>query len=386
MSSIWKGVSCAGFLSAKAIRNRGAFGSFLIVRVKQRDPLVVLEPTTSSADVDELKVRLASLKADVAVFEAILENADHIEVVADAKFDDQDLMDRADARFHSQRERIKSHIRSQRELVIQREQEIREVNARLKYNTTALDIVREQIQISKKLLKLKLTNRMEHLAILREEVVLSGRLEEDDAALPRTRAAKNEAQARMKAIEIGFREEAQKELEKAQRGIKELSRRLLKYEDSLYRTVLRSPVDGTIKTLNAFTVGGVIRPGSTVVEVVPADDLLIVEARLPPQDIAYVQPGQTAVVRLTSVDAMRFGDLSGEVMQVSPDTLVTKDGVPFYKVRIKTERSYFQNGEFRHDLFPGMQVQCSIQTGSRTVLEYLFEPYMVSLKGAMSER
>ena len=355
-------------------------------RVKQRDPLVVLEPTTSSADVDELKVRLASLKADVAVFEAILENADHIEVVADAKFDDQDLMDRADARFHSQRERIKSHIRSQRELVIQREQEIREVNARLKYNTTALDIVREQIQISKKLLKLKLTNRMEHLAILREEVVLSGRLEEDDAALPRTRAAKNEAQARMKAIEIGFREEAQKELEKAQRGIKELSRRLLKYEDSLYRTVLRSPVDGTIKTLNAFTVGGVIRPGSTVVEVVPADDLLIVEARLPPQDIAYVQPGQTAVVRLTSVDAMRFGDLSGEVMQVSPDTLVTKDGVPFYKVRIKTERSYFQNGEFRHDLFPGMQVQCSIQTGSRTVLEYLFEPYMVSLKGAMSER
>ncbi|MEQ8192993.1 MAG: HlyD family efflux transporter periplasmic adaptor subunit, partial [Rhodospirillales bacterium] len=152
------------------------------------------------------------------------------------------------------------------------------------------------------------------------------------------------------------------------------------------RTVLRSPVDGVVKTLYVTTIGGVLKAGSTVVDIVPAGDRLIVEAKLPTQDIGYVRRGQQAQVKLASIDAMRFGNLPGKVVNVSPDTLVTKEGLPFYKVRIETEGDHFQRGDLRYQLYPGMQVMTNIQTGQRTVLEYLLDPFLRSFDEAMLER
>ena len=97
-------------------------------------------------------------------------------------------------------------------------------------------------------------------------------------------------------------------------------------------------------------------------------------------------PGQVAKVTLASGDAIRFGRLEGRVMSISPDTLVTKDNVPYYKVRVETERGYFERGDARYLLVPGVQVICSIQTGQRTVLEYILDPFMGAFRAAMQER
>ena len=99
-------------------------------------------------------------------------------------------------------------------------------------------------------------------------------------------------------------------------------------------------------------------------EIVPGEDRLVIEARLPTQDIGYVQAGQKTFVKLASADAVRFDALIGEVTNVSPDTLVTSEGVPFYKVRIETDADHF-GGDLRYNLFPGMQVVASIHTGRR---------------------
>ena len=355
-------------------------------RVRRGQPLVVLEPTTSGADVDELKVRLTSHRVRIAILKGSLAGAGEPKFPRDLVAGEPALVKQARGLFHARRKRIENQTQVQREQIVQRQQEMKEVRVRLRNNAIGLELVREQIGISKKLLKLNLTNRMTHLSLLREESSLKGGIEEDNAVLPRLEAAQNEARARLKAIETGFQEEAHEELEKVNRGFKEHSQRIRKFEDSLRRTVLRAPMDGTVKSLYVFTEGGVIRAGGTVLDIVPAGDLLIVEARLPPQDIGYVRTGQPVLVQLASGDAARFGNLAGEVTHVSPDTIVTQEGVPFYKVRIRTERAYFQRGELRYDLFPGMQVQCSIQTGTRTVLEYLVEPYVSSFKDAMRER
>jgi len=112
----------------------------------------------------------------------------------------------------------------------------------------------------------------------------------------------------------------------------------------------------------------------------------VIEAKLPAQDVGYVAPGQLAMVTLASGDAIRFGRLKGRVMSISPDTLVTKDNVPYYKVRVETERDYFERRSARYSLVPGVQVICSIQTGRRSVLEYILDPFLGAFRAAMQER
>jgi adhesin transport system membrane fusion protein len=113
---------------------------------------------------------------------------------------------------------------------------------------------------------------------------------------------------------------------------------------------------------------------------------LIIEARLATQDIGFVRAGQEATVRLTATDAMRFDNLTGEVVAVSPDTLTAEDGRPFYRVRIATKRDHFLRGAVRYDLFPGMEVSTSIHTGERTVMEYLLDPFLSARGEALRER
>ncbi len=110
------------------------------------------------------------------------------------------------------------------------------------------------------------------------------------------------------------------------------------------------------------------------------------ESQLPVQDVGYVHPGQMATVKLASADAVRFGSLEGEVTLVSPDAAEADDGTPYYKVRIETERDYFEHRSARYRLVPGVAVLCSIRTGSRSVLEYILDPFLGGVQSALRER
>lgn len=355
-------------------------------RVEAGQPLIELEQTQSGADVQELKIRLRSLLADISRLRAEIAGKDSVEFPPALANAEPNLVKQAKNMFETRKSRKNGQIRAQADAIRQRELEIKEVQARRESARKSLKLITEQIEISEKLLAKELTNRMLHLNLLKEAADLRGRIDEAEAALPRLRAALGEARANMETIRASFREEAQTELDKATREMDELSQRVRKSEDSLNRTTLRAPVDGIVKTLHVFSVGGVVRAGSTVVDIVPADDRLIIEAQLPPQDIGYVRAGQAAKVTLASGDAAKFGDLKGTVDRVSPDTLVTEDGRPYYKVRISTTKSFFEDGKLRYDLFPGMQVVASIQTGSRTIMEYILDPLVGRMHDALRER
>lgn len=354
--------------------------------VEEGQPLVSLAPTQSDADVQELAVRIRSLKADVARLEAEAAG------MAEPKFPDDLLLESATLvrqttdLFKARRNRIENELAGQRELVIQNEQMMREISARIETYRNRIKFVQEQIKISEELLKEELTNRMLHLNLLKEEADLKGKTAEDTAALSRADAAARAARLRLAGIRDGYQQDVRAELEGKRRELGEMSNRVEKYADSLRRTVVRSPVAGVVKTLRVVTVGGVIKAGDTVVDIVPGGDRLIVEAKLPVQDIGYVQSGQTAVIQLASTDAVRFGTLHGEVIHVAPDTLETKSGVPYYRVRIATERDRFERGGARYQLVPGVQVTCSILTGTRSVLEYILDPFLRSAQTALRER
>lgn len=355
-------------------------------QVEKGQKLIVLEPTQSGADVGEIRVRLLSLTVEIARLEAEAAGIEAPRFSDDLLTNSPRIVKQTLERFYSRQKAKQSRIDSQRQAIAQRSQEIKEIGARIRNLKESLKLMDEQIAISDELMKMDLTNRYNHLDLLKEASSIRGRKEEDTAALQRAKSALKEAEANMEGIHTAFMEEAGKELEAARLSFNELSQREQKFEDNLARTVLRSPVDGVIKTLHVSTVGGVLRAGQTVVDVVPLDDRLIVEARLPTEDIGYVASGQQVLIKLASADAMRFGGLDGTVTNVSPDTLVTEEGAPYYKVRIETENDRFQHGDLQYRLFPGMQVIASIRTGKRTVVEYLAGPFLNSLSEAMGER
>jgi adhesin transport system membrane fusion protein len=355
-------------------------------RVSEDQPLIVLAPTSSSADVSELQVRLTSLRIDIHKYEALLNNLDKPVYEDDLLRDNATGVQQSVRSFETARKRLQDDLEKQKQTIAQRESAIEEVKTRIRNRQRNLGILSEQVKISDSLLVDNLTNRMKHLDLLKEQSTLSGSIEEDKATQATAEAALQEAYATMRSIRSTFDAENRKALDEARLSLNELSQRMGKFKDSFNRTTIRSPVDGVVKTIHVATLGGVVKAGEPVVDIVPENDRLIIEAKLQTSDIGYIQEGQPAMVRLASAEANRFGGLKGEVIAVSPDTLLTPDNKPFYKVRIATDRNYFESHSIRYNLFPGMQVIANIHTGTRTVVEYLLNPYLSRLSDAMHER
>ncbi len=355
-------------------------------KVKAGEPLLVLAPTQSSADVGELKERIIGLEIEIARLEALREGSARPVFPETIQADYPRLIDQAVNRFRATLDTHNSEVARQAAAVTQRRQEINEIETRIKNSRASLNLVAEQVKISEGLLERDLTNRFLHLDLLKEQGQLEGQVSQDEASLERARAGVREEEAALDSIRKLFVEENETALEEARLNLRELTQRISKFRDSLDRTVVRSPVDGTVKTLHVVTIGGVIRPGEPVADIVPAGDKLIIEAQLATQDIGYVQPGQRARVKLASADAVRFGALDGEVIGISPDTIEDDQGMPFYKVRIATEADHFARGDLRYNLFPGMQVIADVQTGSRTVLRYIVDPLVANMDDAFRER
>ncbi|MEE2746724.1 MAG: HlyD family type I secretion periplasmic adaptor subunit [Pseudomonadota bacterium] len=349
-------------------------------------PLVELESTATGADVTENIAMIHSLKVEVA--RLVAESKGRKRVVFNEKLVKQNpgLVEEALNLFASRRDRLSNELASQKGFISQRKEEIQEISARVRNSKNTLNLLSEQIGISDQLLKEELTNRYKHLSLLREASALKGSVEEGQAALERAKYALTQARVNLQRIQNRYDEETRTALEAARRQLGELEPRLTKFRDNLKRTTLRSPVSGIVKTVYVATIGGVIAPGASVVDIVPVDDRLVIEARLRPQDIGFVQTGQNAMIKLASSDALRFDKLEGKVVTVSPDTVSAPGGQPFYRVRIETQRDHFKRGIMKYSLFPGMQVFVSIHTGERTVMEYLMDPFLGSLGDALTER
>ncbi|WP_242012250.1 HlyD family type I secretion periplasmic adaptor subunit [Pseudodesulfovibrio cashew] len=366
-------------------------------------PLIELEATASDSTVEELNVRVASLKVEMLRLEAESRwfdgggkesvspmAVDPFEVTpvfpGELGKDAPDMVAQAKELYNARRERFVNDIKAQEEQIKQRQQDIKEITARIRNQQQNLKYVREQIKISEGLLKDKLTTRYKHLGFLKEESSLVSRIEEDRAALDRSRSMLSSAREALAQISNQFHEQVQSDLRRARRELLEFSQRLRKMSDSLQRTVIRSPANGIVKTVYIMGEGEVVQPGMTVLDIVPADDKLVIEAHLPLGDIGYVQVGQPASVRLATGDARMFGNLTGSVRRISPDAITTPEGGTYYRVLVETESDHFQKGSRKYQLYPGMRLLVAIKTGERTVMEYLVYPYFDTLYHGLHER
>lgn len=391
-----------------------------VVEVGQ--PLIELEATASDSTVEELNIRVNSLQTEISRLEAESRWFDSPTVYGDADDNATNplaeeqtqpvvagklivdpysveltfskeveeasprLVAHARELYDARRDRFINDVNAQKEKIKQREQDIQEIEARIRNLRQNLKYVREEIAISEDLLKEKLTSRYKHLSFLKEESTLISKIQEDTAALARSKSMLIAATEQVEQISNSFHEEVQESLRKSRRELLEFSQRLRKMSDNLERTVIRSPANGIVNSIYIMGEGEVVQPGMTVLDIVPAGDKLVIEAHLALGDIGYVQVGQPATVKLATGDARMFGNLEGVVKHISPDAITKPEEGTYYRVLVETESARFEKDGLRYQLYPGMRLLVGIKTGERTVMEYLMYPYFDTLYHGLHER
>lgn len=297
-----------------------------------------------------------------------------------------DLMGSEQATFGARRAENETSLRAHREQIKQREQVIKELKASRRAIFTDLRLARQELKMSSDLLEEGLTAKIEHLKRVREVKRLEGQLGVLKPSIPRANAALAEARERLSEETQKARRKALEELTKVEQGIARTVEFLVRANDQVRRAEIRSPIEGIVKNLRYHTIGGVVRPGEPIMEIVPTEQNLIIEVKLDPVDRGYIKVGHPALVKITSYEFIRYGGLDGKVTHVAADANTDSDGNPYFRVYVETEKSYLGETEGSLPIIPGMQAMVDLHTGTRSVMEYMLRPVLKLKHEAFRER
>jgi len=353
--------------------------------VKEGDPLVQLDLASGGTNLDELQVRLDS---ELLVRARLVAEAEGGEIAfpQDVAGRRPTLVAAQRQAFEARRRELASTLDVMREQVKQKQLETEELSAKRTAVSRNFNLAKERLKMSKSLLAEGLTAKMEHLELEAEVENLDGEMRSLEPSIPKAKAAVQEARQRLRESEIRFRREAQDELGKVEQNVARIQELLLEAQEQGSRAEIKSPIDGVVKNMLYNTIGGVVRPGEPILEIVPTADNLVVDAKLNPTERGFIRAGQKAVVKISTYDFARYGGLDGEVVRVSPDTSTDENGAPFFKVVVRTDRNYLGRDENDLPITPGMQATVDIHTGQKSVLDYLVRPVLKLRHEAFRER
>ena len=290
------------------------------------------------------------------------------------------------ALYESRQQRLHSEQRTLREQLIQKQQEQAEFLAKQQQYRSSLGLIQQELNMSTPLVASGAISAVEVLRLRRSLVEVRGALDATTQALPRAEAAANEMQSRIEQSVLAFRAEAFKNLNEARTQWQKITASSVAIQDRVSRTTVTSPVKGIIKQLKINTIGGVVQPGSDILEIVPLEDKLLIEARVRPQDVAFLHPGQNAMVKFNAYDYTIYGGLKANLELISADTIVDKDGRSFYLIQVRTDKSHLGSDEHPLLIIPGMIATVDIITGEKSVLDYLLKPVLKARAEALRER
>lgn len=289
--------------------------------------------------------------------------------------------------YVSRRQQLHDEVGGLQEQLIQRQQELREFTSKQAQYRQQLGLQRQEINMSEPLVAQGAVSPVEVLRLKRAEVETRGQLDATTLAIPRAESAIKEVQRKIDETRGKFRSEALTQLNEARTDLNKAQATGKALEDRVSRTLVTSPVRGIVNKMLVNTIGGVIQPGSDLLEIVPLDDTLLVEAKIRPQDIAFLHPGQEATVKFTAYDYTIYGGLKAKLEQIGADTITDEDKkTTYYVIKLRTERSHLGTDEKPLLIIPGMVASVDIITGKKTVLSYLLKPIIRARAEALHER
>lgn len=372
-------------------------------QVQKGQQLLLIDDTRFRSDFREREQQVANLTASVLMLSASLTS-----VVIDENFSvdnwkkgvtlnygklafppqfgelQPDLVQRQKAEYRQDLNNLRNQLSVFEQQVEQKQQDLVEVQARVQNLRQSYNFARKELDITKPLADEGVVPRIELLKLQRQVNDTRRELTSSELKIPVLRSAIKESMLSRIDAALNFRSEQQEKLNQAQDKLSALTESAVGLEDRVNRTVVISPVTGTVKTLGINTVGGVIQPGMDIVEIVPTEDSLLVEAKIAPQDIAFLRPELTAIVKFSAYDFTKYGGLEGVLEHISADTTQDEEGNSFYIVRVRTEKYSFGHNE-ELPIIPGMTASVDIITGKRTVLDYMLKPILSAQNNALKE-
>ena len=285
--------------------------------------------------------------------------------------------------FRSSQEELSLEVQIAEQQLLQRQEELTEITARERQMARSLQLTQRELNKTRPMVASGAVSEVEILRLERQVNELSGERQQAAAQLQRIKSSITEAERKIEEVELQFVNEVRQELTDTLTRMNALEEAGTGLSDRVKQTNVRSPVNGTVKQLYYNTIGGVVLPGKEIIEVVPLDDTLLLEVRIRPKDIAFLIPGQKALVKFTAYDFVVYGGLDGTVEHIGADTVMDEEGNPFYEVNVRTREPSL--GEDK-PIIPGMTVEVDILTGKKSILAYLMKPVLRAKQYALTER
>ncbi len=354
--------------------------------VKAGAPLLRLDDTQFRSNAGETDADRLALQARIQRLTAQLNDATTLTLAPEIVQQAPDIASGEMELFTSVNKRIQSELAGLNEQLVQKKQELLDFQGKVSQYRRSLGLQQQEVSMSEPLVAKGAISKVEVLRLRRGVVETQGQLDSVLLAIPRAEAAIKEIESKVSETRGRYRSEALGQLNEARTDLSKIEASGKAITDRVNRTLVTSPVRGVVQQLLVNTIGGVIQPGNDLVEIVPLDDKLLVEAKIRPQDIAFLRPGQEATVKFTAYDYTIYGGLKGTLEQISPDTVTDKDGKSFYIIRLRTDKNHLGTDEKPLLIIPGMVSSVDIITGKKTVMAYLLKPILRAKAEAFRER
>jgi membrane fusion protein, adhesin transport system len=331
--------------------------------VKKGQPLMRIDDTNFAAQFGEVRERRAAMAARVARLEAEANGAKRPVFEPELSQLAPKVVATELSVFDARTKKIAQDV-----------DVLQQTHSRL---TNNLELLNRELEITRKLHTQKVVPEIEMIRLERQASETRGQLAETNS--------------RLTNVKTSFASQVEEDLAKSKGDLAVLDETIKSAQDKVRRAELRAPVYGIVNKLNVTTVGSVVQPASTMMDIVPLDDTLLVEGRIRPQDIAFIRPGQDAVVKITAYDPSVYGSLKGKVERISADTIAEKNekgegGETFYRVIVRTEKNALGTPEAPLPIIPGMVATVEVLTGAKSVLDYLLKPARLLRDEALRER
>lgn len=347
--------------------------------------LLKIDETRATSGVRESAAQAFSLRVKAARLKALAEGtAFEPPAAQEGNLEEARILDEERQLYDAKRSELSAMLSINDQQLAQRRQELSEAQARRNSAQRSMDLSQQELSKTRPLLATGAVSEVEVLRLEREVSRARGDMEQAGAQSARAQAAINEASRKIQETDLTFRNEARKELSEVLARLNALTEGAVALADKVDKSQVKSPVRGRVQRLLANTVGGVVSPGRDIVEIVPLDDALVLEAKIQPRDIAFIHPGQAATVKFSAYDFAIYGGMEAVVENISPDTVTNERGdQTYYVVRVRTTQPQLND---KMPILPGMTAEVDVLTGQKTVMSYLLKPVLRAHERALSER
>lgn len=353
--------------------------------VKADQILLKINNLKSASTYESMGYKAAQLRAKMVRLRAEVTNTEFTPTEDDLKEIPSQILQERNL-FTSNKERVNAQLSGLNEQYTQKKNDKIETQGRIAEQKKALTYIQEEVKISAPLVAQGIKPKVEFLKLQRELSTLEERYNGMIASMPRLDAAISEIENKMKEVRSEFTTKAQIELNDAQTEYNRVTAESASFADQVVRTTLKSPINGVVQKLYVNTIGGVIKPGDNLIEIVPTEEGLLAEVKVKPSDIAFLYPGQEAIVKVTAYDFAIYGSLKGKVVTISPDSTTDKRDNTYYIVRVQTDKKYFGTEEKPLNITPGMTLNVDIITGKKTVMQYILKPILKAKQYMFTEK